>query len=219
MRYFDTLATLFLWGGWGGVGWDFAIFMKKIEHIFPFSFEYNLFLQKSCKYILSANQKCVPRNSVVTVLFGCNNKMCCYLAVLKCFAFSYCKWAANLIVTTKEHCNYNLWHLQHFVCRTCGICSIMYAGLAAFCMQDLNATGLAAFCMQDLRHFVCKTCGILYARLAEFCMQDLRHFVYRTCGILYSGLAAFAAFCMQYLRHFVYRTCGILYAGLAAFCM
>ena len=122
----------FFMGGGGGLG----LFMKKIKHIFPFSIEYNLFLQKSCKYILSANQKCVSRNSVVTVLFGCNNKMCCYLAVLKWFAFSYCKWAANLIVTTKEHCNYNLWHLQHFVCRTCGICSIMYAGLAAFCMQD-----------------------------------------------------------------------------------
>ena len=132
--------------------------------------------------------------------------MCCYLAVLKWFAFSYCKWAANLIVTTKEHCNFNLWHLQHFVCRTCGICSIMYAGLAAFCMQDLNATGLMAFCMQDLGHFVCKTCGILYARLAACCIQDLRHlqhFVCRTCDILYTELAAF---CMQDLRHFVCRT-------------
>ena len=134
------------------------------------------------------------------MLFGCNNKMCCYLAVLKCFAFSYCKWAANLIVTTKEHCNYNLWHLQHFVCRTCGICSIMYAGLAAFCMQDLNATGLVAFCMQDLGHFVCRTCGILYAWLAEFtvfCMQGLRHLqhvVCRTCGIC---SILYAAFCMQ----------------------
>ena len=129
----------FLWGGAGAGDWDLAIFMKKIKHIFPFSIEYNLFLQKSCKYILSANQKCVPRNSVVTVLFGCNNQICCYLAVLKCFAFSYCKLAANLQIC--------LLQPKSTVTITCGICSILYAGLAAF----------AALCMQDLRHFVCRT--------------------------------------------------------------
>ena len=89
--------------------------------------------------ILSANQKCVPRNSVVTVLFGCNNQICCYLAVLKCFAFSYCKLAANLQIC--------LLQPKSTVTITCGICTILYAGLAAF----------AALCMQDLRHFVCRT--------------------------------------------------------------
>jgi hypothetical protein len=46
----------------------------------------------------------------------------------------------------------DLHHLQHFVCRTWGI---LYAGLGAFCMQDLG-------------HFVCRTWGILYAGLAAF---------------------------------------------------
>ena len=46
--------------------------------------------------------------AIVTVLFGCNNQICCSFTVRKCEALEYCKVTAHFIITTKEHCNYRV---------------------------------------------------------------------------------------------------------------
>ena len=88
-------------------------------------------------------------------------------------------WFVLVLYSNCTQSNSVSLHLRHFLCRTCGI---LYAGLAAFCMQGLR----------NLQYFICRACGI--------------------CSMLYVGLAAFAAFCMQHFvcRTCYFQSCTVI---------